>query len=178
LKDQSPNGHQNNTPTVLSQPTDTAPDQAKVSPPADKPAPARRPQLQLDDVIAFLSRYLHCTEHQRTLLALWILHTHCPSAAENALPWISAICVCPAVSNGLGLPLPSLLPLLIVSCHLPVAVQSLCFQRRNGVTPSQQRLDQRHLRNLRREVLPLLLLLLVLELEARSQKLVFDFPKY
>jgi hypothetical protein len=42
----------------------------------------------LDDITAFLSRYLYCTEHQCTLLALWILHTHCFSAAE-VTPYLS-----------------------------------------------------------------------------------------
>src|SRR5437588_11230740 len=58
------------------------------APPANKPGPAPRPQLQLDDVIAFLARYLYCTEHQRTLIALWILHAHCFSAAE-VTPYLS-----------------------------------------------------------------------------------------
>src|SRR5256714_10590729 len=58
------------------------------APAADKPAPAPRPQLKLDDVIAFLARYLYCTEHQRTLIALWILHAHCFSAAE-VTPYLS-----------------------------------------------------------------------------------------
>src|SRR5438045_9793443 len=58
------------------------------APAADKPAPAPRPQLKLDDVIAFLARYLYCNEHQRTLIALWILHAHCFSAAE-VTPYLS-----------------------------------------------------------------------------------------
>src|SRR5436853_638411 len=58
------------------------------APAADKPAPASRPQLKLDDVIAFLGRYLYCTEHQRTLIALWVLHAHCFSAAE-VTPYLS-----------------------------------------------------------------------------------------
>src|SRR5258708_22162709 len=57
-------------------------------PTADKPAPAPRPQLKLDDVITLLSRYLYCTEPQRTLIALWILHAHCFSAAE-VTPYLS-----------------------------------------------------------------------------------------
>src|SRR5205809_6395141 len=58
------------------------------APAADKPAPVPRPQLKLDDVIAFLARYLYCTEHQRTLIALWVLHAHCFSAAE-VTPYLS-----------------------------------------------------------------------------------------
>ena len=42
----------------------------------------------LADVIAFLARYLYCTEHQRTLIALWLLHAHCFSAAE-VTPYLS-----------------------------------------------------------------------------------------
>ena len=30
----------------------------------------------------FLARYLHCSEHQRTVIALWIVHTHCFPAAR------------------------------------------------------------------------------------------------
>src|SRR5437763_17136430 len=56
--------------------------------PANQPAPAPGPQLILDDIIAFLARYLYCTEHQRTLIALWVLHAHCFSAAE-VTPYLS-----------------------------------------------------------------------------------------
>jgi Protein of unknown function (DUF3631) len=59
-----------------------------ITTPIEKPDPATKPQLKLDDVTTFLSRYLYCTEHQRTLLALWILHTHCFSAAE-VTPYLS-----------------------------------------------------------------------------------------
>src|SRR5947207_10610127 len=58
------------------------------APAADKPAPAPKPQLKLDDIITFLARYLYCTEHQRTLIALWVLHAHCFSAAE-VTPYLS-----------------------------------------------------------------------------------------
>ena len=58
------------------------------TPPAGKPGPSPSPQLKLDDVITFLSRYLYCTDHQRTLIALWILHTHCFSVAE-VTPYLS-----------------------------------------------------------------------------------------
>ncbi|HEY6350490.1 MAG TPA: DUF3631 domain-containing protein, partial [Candidatus Angelobacter sp.] len=30
----------------------------------------------------FIGRYLQCSEHQRTVLALWVLHTHCSTAAQ------------------------------------------------------------------------------------------------
>src|SRR5215469_15932522 len=36
----------------------------------------------LQQIIQFLGRYLHCSEHQRTVLALWIFHTHCFPAAR------------------------------------------------------------------------------------------------
>ena len=37
----------------------------------------------LDDICAFLARYLQCSRHQRTVLSLWILHTHCFAAART-----------------------------------------------------------------------------------------------
>src|SRR5215471_17264790 len=37
----------------------------------------------LDNVCAFLARYLHCSPEQRTVLALWILHTHSFPAARS-----------------------------------------------------------------------------------------------
>src|SRR2546423_986735 len=58
------------------------------APPADKPDPAPRPQLKLDDVITFLARYLYCTEHQRTLIALWVSPCSLLSAAE-VTPYLS-----------------------------------------------------------------------------------------
>ena len=53
-------------------------------------APAQKPVLhkQLDDICAFLARYLHCSHHQRDLLALWILHSHCFSAFDFT-PYLS-----------------------------------------------------------------------------------------
>src|SRR5215467_6537105 len=33
--------------------------------------------LLLQQVNEFLARYLVCSEHQRNLMALWVLHTHC-----------------------------------------------------------------------------------------------------
>src|SRR5579864_1041475 len=35
----------------------------------------------LSQITEFIARYLHCSEHQRTVLALWVLHTHCIGAA-------------------------------------------------------------------------------------------------
>jgi hypothetical protein len=45
------------------------------------------PQL-LFDIAAFISRYLACTSHQLTVLALWTLHTHCFAAAD-ATPYLN-----------------------------------------------------------------------------------------
>src|SRR5215471_2381899 len=36
----------------------------------------------LDQVERFLSRYLECSDHQRAVMALWVLHTHCVVAAQ------------------------------------------------------------------------------------------------
>src|SRR5947209_8173467 len=36
----------------------------------------------LDEVTEFIGRYLQCSEHQRTVMALWIFHTHCLPAAQ------------------------------------------------------------------------------------------------
>jgi hypothetical protein len=40
---------------------------------------------QVDD---FIARYLHCSEHQRAVLVLWVLHTYCVSAAQ-VTPFLS-----------------------------------------------------------------------------------------
>jgi hypothetical protein len=37
----------------------------------------------LHDVAAFIARYLACTSEQRIVLALWVLHTYCFSAAHS-----------------------------------------------------------------------------------------------
>jgi hypothetical protein len=42
----------------------------------------------VDEVADFIGRYLHCTEHERNTLALWLLHTHCFSATQ-VTPYIS-----------------------------------------------------------------------------------------
>src|SRR5262245_52974711 len=36
----------------------------------------------LDHVSQFLARYLECSEHQRTVMALWVLHSHGLSGSE------------------------------------------------------------------------------------------------
>lgn len=55
------------------------------SPVVTQPEPPKptRSQKMLDDVCAFLGRYLQCSPHQRTVLALWILHTYCFGAARS-----------------------------------------------------------------------------------------------
>jgi hypothetical protein len=42
----------------------------------------------VDEISDFIGRYLHCSEHERNTLALWLLHTHCFSAAQ-VTPYIS-----------------------------------------------------------------------------------------
>src|SRR5437016_4846921 len=42
----------------------------------------------LDQVSQFIGRYLQCSEHQRTVMALWALHTHCLSVAQFT-PYLS-----------------------------------------------------------------------------------------
>jgi hypothetical protein len=51
--------------------------------PQPEPPKPTRSQKMLDDVCAFLGRYLQCSPHQRTVLALWILHTYCFGAARS-----------------------------------------------------------------------------------------------
>ena len=42
----------------------------------------------LHDITQFLARFLQCSEHQRTILALWVLHTYCYYTAE-VTPYLS-----------------------------------------------------------------------------------------
>ena len=42
----------------------------------------------LTEVTSFISRYLECSSHQRTVLALWVLHTHCFQFAQ-VTPYLS-----------------------------------------------------------------------------------------
>src|SRR5215470_17869663 len=55
----------------------TKPDPSPGSPPTG----ADGAQL-LQQITQFIGRYLHCSEHQRTVLALWVFHTHCFPAAQ------------------------------------------------------------------------------------------------
>src|SRR5215467_9696514 len=36
----------------------------------------------LDHVNQFLARYLECSEHQRTIMALWVAHSHALSGSQ------------------------------------------------------------------------------------------------
>src|SRR5579871_355137 len=51
------------------------------------PEPIDGDQL-LHAVSNFFARYLHCSEHQRTVLALWVLHTYSYQAAQ-VTPYLS-----------------------------------------------------------------------------------------
>jgi Protein of unknown function (DUF3631) len=79
--------------------------------------PTTKPQKMLEDVCAFLARYLQCSQHQRTVLALWILHTWCFAAARSTpylavqssrklsgktlcLRLLSLLCSNPALTSG------------------------------------------------------------------------------
>ncbi len=53
-----------------------------------KPTPAAEGAVLLDKISRFISRYLQCSEHQLTVMALWSLHTHCLEAAR-ATPYLS-----------------------------------------------------------------------------------------
>src|SRR5437016_6040403 len=52
-----------------------------------RPDPVNGDQL-LHDISQFIGRYLQCTEHQRTVMALWILHTYCLTASPTT-PYLS-----------------------------------------------------------------------------------------
>jgi len=66
---------------------------AEIVPPktSNTPEPPETPSTDgaqlLRQITDFLARYLHCSEHQRTVLALWIFHSHCFSAAR-ATPYL------------------------------------------------------------------------------------------
>jgi hypothetical protein len=73
--------------------------------------------ILLEEVSQFIGRYLQCTEHQRTILALWVLHTHSLPAAQITpylsiqsrekqsgktlcLQLLSLLCESPALTSG------------------------------------------------------------------------------
>src|SRR5215813_7385738 len=55
--------------------------------PGSQPTSIDGAQL-LRQITQFIGRYLHCSEHQRTVLALWVFHTHCFPAAQ-VTPYIA-----------------------------------------------------------------------------------------
>src|SRR5215471_6158886 len=46
------------------------------------PSPPIDGSQLLRQIIQFIGRYLDCSEHQRTVLALWVFHTHCFTVAQ------------------------------------------------------------------------------------------------
>src|SRR5690242_12384311 len=85
--------------------------------PPQPAGPVTRPQKMLDDLCSFLARYLQCSPHQRTVLALWVLHTWCFAAARSTpylaiqssrklsgktlcLRLLSLLCSNPALTSG------------------------------------------------------------------------------
>jgi hypothetical protein len=67
--------------------TGTAPQPTQPAPEPESSEPEKPPKL-LDQISAFLARYLQCSEQQRIVLALWVLHTHCFSSAR-ATPYLA-----------------------------------------------------------------------------------------
>jgi Protein of unknown function (DUF3631) len=63
--------------------TVTAPEPETAAMPEPEPPKPAKNQKMLDDICAFLARYLQCSQNQRTVLALWILHTWCFAAARS-----------------------------------------------------------------------------------------------
>jgi hypothetical protein len=88
------------------------------------------PQL-LSDIAAFISRYLACTSHQLTVLALWILHTHCFSAAD-ATPYLNIFSVESRCGKSVCLQLLRLLcadPWLVAGVPSSVLIRKITTQR-------------------------------------------------
>ena len=73
-------------PAFLHKPGKPQPIQPAAPEPESSPT-GKHPRL-LDQISAFLARYLQCSPEQRTVLSLWILHTHCFSAAA-ATPYLA-----------------------------------------------------------------------------------------
>src|SRR5579864_2296934 len=71
-------GDQMSTQTLTALPEPAAPD-TSFNP--DELEPIDGANL-LEQVSQFIGRYLQCSDHQRTVLALWVLHTHCSTAAQ------------------------------------------------------------------------------------------------
>jgi hypothetical protein len=103
----------------------------------------------VSQVSEFIGRYLQCSEHQRTVLALWVVHTYCFPAAQ-ATPYLSIrsahkqsgktlclqllalLCEGSALTSGgfkasdLALPMPAkpISALLLDECHATIGTRS------------------------------------------------------
>jgi hypothetical protein len=62
----------------------------------------------INDVSQFIGSYLQCSEHQRTVLAFWVLHTYCFQAAD-VTPYVSIQSAQPQAGKTLCLQLLSFL---------------------------------------------------------------------
>jgi hypothetical protein len=74
-------------PTAAAGPTNPIPETGPATESNEQPWPAlpidpTGPEM-LDRVCEFIGQYLSCTDHQRTILALWILHTYCCASFQN-----------------------------------------------------------------------------------------------
>jgi hypothetical protein len=73
--------------TAAAGPTNPIPETGPATESNEQPWPAlpidpTGPEM-LDRVCEFIGQYLSCTDHQRTILALWILHTYCCASFQN-----------------------------------------------------------------------------------------------
>src|SRR5215470_202582 len=123
--DSSENKTKTDAPANPSSPVTTAPAAQPVQPVKPAPAPQQPTQIApapesktiVERVTEFIARYLQCSEHERNVMALWVLHTHCFSAAQVtpylsihsgekqsgkslALQLLSLVCPNPALSTG------------------------------------------------------------------------------
>jgi hypothetical protein len=105
-------------PAAAPQPQAAQPPKPVLTAPAQKaPQSQAEPKTIIDQVAQFIARYLQCTEHERNVLALWVLHTRCFSAAQVTpylsisssekqsgkslcLQLLSLLCPNPALSSG------------------------------------------------------------------------------
>src|SRR5579872_6196758 len=103
----------------------------------------------VSQVSEFIGRYLQCSEHQRTVLALWVLHTYCFPAAQVTpylyirsahkqsgktlcLQLFALLCEGSALTSGvfkasdLALPMPAkpISALLLDECHATIGTRS------------------------------------------------------
>ncbi len=103
----------------------------------------------VSQVSEFIGRYLQCSEHQRTVLALWVVHTYCFPAAQVTpylsirsahkqsgktlcLQLLALLCEGSALTSGgfkasdLALPMPAkpISALLLDECHATIGTRS------------------------------------------------------